>query len=90
MPTSDNVFMVKKLATKKVKATPIKKAVKSRPVKRKLKKSDPDYYSKIGKISAAKRKLNSKYFSKMAAKSHAPGCRDGYHGGRKPKPTEEA
>jgi hypothetical protein len=77
---------MKKQTIKKPKTVAPKKA---QPAKPKLKKSDPNYYSKIGAISAAKRKLNSEYFSTMAAKSHAPGSRpDGYHGGRKPKVTE--
>ena len=70
---------------KKPKAVAPKKVQKAQPVKVKLKKSDPDYFSKIGAISAAKRKLPSEYFSVMAAKSHAEGCRDGYYGGRKRK-----
>lgn len=50
----------------------------------KLSKNDPDYYSKIGKISAEKRirKLGTSYFSDMAKKSHP---RSEYHGGRPPK-----
>jgi hypothetical protein len=63
-----------------------KKIGKPRPVTAKLSKKDPDYYAKIGAISAAKRKLNKAYFSDMAKKSHGPNsARDGYHGGRKPK-----
>lgn len=76
---------MKKQTVKKIKKVAVKKVGKPTRVKVKLSKKDPDYYKKIGAISAAKRKLNSEYFSQMAAKSHAPGCRDGYHGGRKKK-----
>jgi hypothetical protein len=81
---------MKSVKPKTVKKAVVKKAVKA-PAKPKVKlsKQDPDYYSKIGAISAAKRKLNSEYFSAMAAKSHAEGCRDGYHGGRKKKVDSE-
>ena len=80
------IFM-KTLKPKSVNKQAIKKAVKtpSKP-KKKLSKKDPNYYSKIGAISAAKRKLKSDYFSQMAKLSHAAGARpDGYKGGRKPK-----
>lgn len=78
---------MKTLKPKTVKKQTIKKAVKtpSKP-KKKLSKKDPNYYAKIGAISAAARKLKSSYFSDMAKKSHGPdSARDGYHGGRKPK-----
>lgn len=78
---------MKKLTPKPVKKATIKKAVKQNPKpKKKLSKKDPAYYSKIGAISAAKRKLNREFFSEMARKSHGPdSARDGYHGGRKKK-----
>jgi hypothetical protein len=84
---------VTKKAAKKLKAVAPKKVQKAQAVK--LSKQDPDYYKKIGAISAAKRKLNSTYFSDMAKKSHPvnnpEADREGYFGGRKPKtdtPTE--
>ena len=80
----DNAYM-KRQTVKKLKTATPKKVQKAKPVKVKLSKSDPNYYAKIGAISAAKRKLNKEFFSEMARKSHAEGCRDGYHGGRKPK-----
>jgi hypothetical protein len=82
---------MKTVKPKAVKKQTIKKAVKKVPSKpkQKLSKSDPDYYKKIGQISAARRKLNSTYFSDMAAKSHPSNNpdaeRDGYHGGRRKK-----
>jgi hypothetical protein len=77
---------VKKQTPKKLKTVAAKKVQKAKPVTPKLSKSDPEYYAKIGAISAAKRKLNKEYFSAMAAKSHAEGSRpDGYKGGRKKK-----
>jgi hypothetical protein len=76
---------MKKITTKKPKSVATKKVEKLKPVTEKLSKQDPEYYKKIGEISAKKRKLNSTYFSDMAKKSHLPGSRDGYHGGRKPK-----
>ena len=64
----------------------------SKPLKKTgLKKSDPNYYAKIGRISAKKRKLSSTFFSDMAKLSHAPESRrDGYKGGRKKKDSEAA
>lgn len=54
--------------------------------KSKLSKSDPDFYKKIGEISAKRRGLDSNYFSTMAKRSHGPASkRTGYYGGRKPK-----
>lgn len=80
---------MKKQTIKKPKAATPKKVQKAQVVKPKLKKSDPDYYSKIGAISAAKRKLKSTYFSDMAKLSHPvnnpEADRDGYKGGRKKK-----
>lgn len=54
----------------------------------KLSKSDPDYFSKIGKISAQKRlkRQGTQYFSEIAKLSHPRGP-GGYHGGR-PKKKE--
>ena len=78
---------MKTLKPKAVKKQTIKKAVKtpSKP-KKKLSKKDPNYYAKIGAISAARRKLKSDYFSAMAVLSHGKNsARDGYHGGRKKK-----
>lgn len=79
----------KKIRT--VNIPPETKKKPSRPPKKTgLCKSDPDYYKKIGLISAQKRKLPKEFFSEMARKSHKN--RDGYKGGRKRKedqPTEE-
>jgi len=52
---------MKKPLVKKVRAVSVKPAVKaapSKPVKTGLKKSDPEYYRKIGQISAEKRKIS--------------------------------
>ena len=51
----------------------------------KLTKADPDFYSKIAARAGKKllRERGTKYFSKLAAKSHP---RAEYHGGR-PKKT---
>lgn len=77
---------MKKQVIKKVKTSAPKKVSKPKKTTPKLSKLDPDYYKKIGAISAAKRKLKKDYFSEMARKSHGPQAkRDGYHGGRKPK-----
>lgn len=57
------------------------KAVASKPVK--LSKSDPNYYSKIGQISAAKRQMTKEQFSAMAKKSHLNRPARSYKGGRK-------
>ena len=80
---------MKKQTIKKPKAVAPKKVQKAKPVTPKLSKADPNYYSKIGAISAARRKLNSTYFSDMAKLSHGKdSARDGYHGGRKKKATD--
>ncbi len=82
---------MKTVRPKSVKKATIKKAVKKTPSKPKVKlsKTDPNYYAKIGAISAARRKLNSDYFSNMAKKSHPSNNPDadraGYFGGRKKK-----
>lgn len=74
---------MKKQTIKKPKTVVSKKA---HPVGQKMSKDDPDYYSKIGAISAARRKLSSEYFSDMAVKSHGiNSSRTGYFGGRKKK-----
>lgn len=73
-------------AKKLKKVTPKRATVKITVKKsgKKLSKSDPDFYKKLGEISAKKRKLPKSFFSKMAEKSHGPDSnRDGYHGGRK-------
>lgn len=83
---------MKSIKPKSVKKATIKKAVKKTPSKPKVKlsKADPSFYQKIGAISAARRKLNSEFFSAMAKKSHAPGSRpEGYKGGRKKKEDTE-
>jgi hypothetical protein len=77
---------MKSIKPKSVKKAVTKKVQKAKPVAPKLSKQDPEYYSKIGAISAARRKLNREFFITMAKLSHAPGARpDGYKGGRKPK-----
>jgi hypothetical protein len=81
---------MKKQTPRKPKFVAPKKIGKAKAVTPKLSKKDPDYFSKIGAISAARRKLSKEYFSSMAAKSHSEGCRDGYHGGRKKKADPEA
>jgi hypothetical protein len=77
---------MKRLEPKKPRALNPEPAVKkrpSKPTKTGLSKKDPDYYSKIGAISAAKRKMKPEQFSEMARRSHPrPG---GYFGGRPKK-----
>lgn len=55
--------------------------------KEKLSKDDPEFYSKIAKMAGKKlrKKRGKKYFSELAKRSHLPGKRDGYHGGRPKK-----
>ena len=75
---------MKKQTIKKPKPVSVKKVQKGQAVK--LSKQDPDYYKKIGEISAARRKLKPEYFSDMAKLSHNSESRpDGYKGGRKKK-----
>jgi hypothetical protein len=84
----DNAYM-KTVKPQTVKKAAVKKAVTKPKVK--LSKQDPNYYAKIGAISAAKRKLSKDYFSQMAKLSHGENsARDGYHGGRKKKDATEA
>lgn len=82
---------MKAMTPKPIKKIIIKPSVKKSSSKPKptLSKSDPNYYSKIGTISAARRKLDSEYFSEMARLSHGKNSkRDGYHGGRKKKDAD--
>jgi len=81
---------MKMQTVKKPKAVTPKKIGKAVAGVPKLSKADPDYYAKIGAISAAMRKLSSEFFSEMARKSHGPdSARDGYYGGRKKKTVSE-
>jgi hypothetical protein len=52
----------------------------------KLSKKDPEFYTKIGRLSAQSRALTKKQMSAMAKKSHP---RKAYHGGR-PRKTKVA
>jgi hypothetical protein len=77
---------MRKSVVKKLKQLEVKQAVQSSQSKPKptgLSKSDPNYYSKIGKISAARRQMTSEEFSHMAKLSHVN--RTEYHGGRPKK-----
>jgi hypothetical protein len=77
-----NTLRPKKLRTETIEPEVKKRASR----KKKLSKDDPDYYSKIGQISAKKRKMTSEDFAAMAKKSHNPSSRpDGYKGGRPKK-----
>jgi hypothetical protein len=80
---------IKQQAVRKVGTVPVKSAAKkpSKPVK--LSKSDPDYFKKIGLISAQKRKMTSADFSEMAKRSH-PRPRSSYRGGRPKSKQAEA
>lgn len=53
-----------------------------KPKSRGLSKKDPEFYSKIGKLSAKKRSLSSEDYAEMAKLSHP---RREYKGGRKKK-----
>jgi hypothetical protein len=81
---------MKTVKPKKPRTVTRKSAVQAKPSKPvrkvKLSKKDPNYYSKIGKISAKKRKLGSEYFSDMARASHVN--RTEYRGGRKKKDAD--
>lgn len=62
---------VKKI--RRLKPAPLAKSKQSKPVKRTgLSKSDPNYFAKIGRISARRRQMTSEQFSAMAKRSHAP------------------
>jgi len=79
---------MKKQTIKKPRPVSVKTVKKGQAVK--MSKQDPDYYKKIGEISAARRKLKPGYFSEIAKLSHNSESRpDGYHGGRK-KNTDNA
>jgi hypothetical protein len=76
---------MKKLEPKKLRTDNPKPLVKKRPSKPTgLSKDDKDYYSKIGRISAKKRKMTSEDFAAMARLSH-PRKRGQSKGGRPPK-----
>lgn len=57
---------------KRIRTLTPKPLVKPEPSKPKVKlsKADPDFYSKLGSVSAEKRNLPSDTFSKMAEASH--------------------
>jgi hypothetical protein len=79
---------IKRILPKKPRTVELGSAVKkaSKPRRRQtLSKSDPDYYSKIGAISAEKRQISSETFSEMARKSHENRPKSSYRGGRPPK-----
>lgn len=80
---------MRKTIVKKLKKQTVKAGVKdspSKPIKTGLSKSDPDYFKKIGLISAQKRQLSSEQMSLMAKASHP---RQSYHGGRPKKEASE-
>jgi hypothetical protein len=62
-------------------------ANKKRKQKKKLSKSDPDFFTKIATMAGdkVKRKYGKGYFSKLAKKSHP---RKEYNGGRPKKKTQ--
>jgi hypothetical protein len=78
---------MKTVTPKQLRVVDIKSKIKktpTRPMKKTgLSKSDPDYYSKIGAISAAKRQISSEQFREWAKKSHPR--KPGHAGGRKKK-----
>ena len=76
----------KKLRTVDIKPK-IKKTPTRPPKKTGLSKSDPQYYSKIGAISAEKRKISSEQFREWAMLSHPR--KPGHVGGRKKKTADE-
>jgi len=79
---------MRKTVIKKLKKLTVKSGVLDAPSKPKstgLKKSDPDYYRKIGQISAARRQMSSEEFSAMAKKSHLTRPKSSYKGGRPKK-----
>lgn len=82
---------MKKLEPKKQRTLNLKPAVlkrQSKPSKARLSKSDPDYYSKIGKLSAARRALSSAVYSEMARASHLKRPKSSYKGGRPKKSVD--
>jgi hypothetical protein len=74
---------MKSVRTKTPRKVTVKSAVatpKRKPAK--LSKLDPDYFSKIGQLSAKSRKMTSEQMSDLAKQSHP---RAEYRGGRKKK-----
>jgi hypothetical protein len=78
---------MKTVTLKTIRTVDIKPKIKkapTRPMKKTgLSKSDPDYYSKIGAISAARRNISSEQFREWAKLSHPR--KNGHKGGRKKK-----
>ena len=76
---------MKTVTLKTIRTVDIKPKVKktpNRPMKKTgLSKSDPDYYSKIGAISAERRQISSEQFAEWARLSHPR--KKGHQGGRK-------
>lgn len=63
---------VELFSVKRIRVLTIKPLVKEKPSKPKVKlsKSDPDFFRKLGSVSAEKRNLPTSTFSEMAAASH--------------------
>jgi hypothetical protein len=51
---------------------PLVKQKPSKPTRTGLSKDDPEFFHKLGKLSAQKRALPPEEFSSMAARSHQP------------------
>ena len=74
------------MTVKKVKQFSPKKPAKRLSPKVKLSKSDPDYFKKIGEISAKKRAISSEQFAEWARLSHKKRKKSSYkNGGRRKK-----
>lgn len=85
---------MKKSTVKKPRQLVLKPAVKSvksapkKPRRVHLSKTDPDYFSKMGKVSAKRRKDSPEWSAKLsewAKKGHANRDPSTYRGGRKKK-----
>ncbi len=86
-PFAQNRAM-KKLEPKKPRTMNPPPAIKKSSSKpKKLSKSDPQYFSKIGLISARKRNISSEQFAEWARKSHP---RTGAAKGGRPKKNADA
>lgn len=84
---------MKKLTPKKPRTLKIEPQVKkkpSKPKKTKLSKSDPNYFSIIGKRSAKKRAISSEQFAEWARLSHTSGNRKGKSKGGRPRKNPDA
>lgn len=87
------IDFMKKLEPKKPRQLDLKPQVKkapSKPRKVRLSKNDPNYFSKMGKISAKRRKISPEQFAEWGRLGHVNRDPSTYRGGRPKKKVSPA